>query len=181
MTSQQGKRSAGGAENLQCPNTGVAFMKPLSWSKSERLAAQAAYKFHRILVAVDFSEESRNALACAAELAARCEASLMLVHVVEPHLNPVPPAHPQDPVGGPEPEEFADAKVELNALGLQMLGPCRLVETSVRGGLAFFEVTEAARALAADLIVVGAGASRAALGGTAEKIMHHAPCPVLVV
>lgn len=149
-------------------------------SKTERLAAQAGYKFHRILVAVDFSEESRNALACAAELAVRCDASLMLVHVVEPHLSACAAAMPERAAGS-EPEEFAEAKLELNALGLQMLGPCRLVETSVRGGLAFFEITEAARALGADLIVIGPGGDRSALGGTAEKIMHHAPCPVLVV
>lgn len=141
-------------------------------------------KFQRILVAVDFSEESRKALACAAELAARFDASLTLVHVVEPHFGPPDTDVPALTGSNSDAEEYAEAKLELNALGEQMLGPCRVVETVVRGGLAFFEITEAAKALGADLIVVGThgytGLKRALLGSTAEKVVRHAPCPVLV-
>jgi universal stress protein A len=83
-----------------------------------------------------------------------------------------------------EAADFAEAKLDLSALGEQMLGPCRVVETVVRGGLAFFEITEAAKVLNADLIVVGThgytGLKRALLGSTAEKVVRHAPCPVLV-
>lgn len=158
----------------------------LSVAKQTSLGTSAALhpKFQRILVAVDFSEESRSALACAAELAAKFTASLTLVHVVEPHFGP--PDTDVPPLTGvaSDAEEFAEAKLELSALGQQMLGPCRVVETVVRAGLAFFEITEAAKALNADLIVVGThgytGLKRALLGSTAEKIVRHAPCPVLV-
>jgi universal stress protein A len=162
-----------------------AFMKPMLAKKSGASAAAAMrVKFERILVAVDFSEESQCALACAAELAAKFDASLTLVHVVEPHFGPpdadVPPLTGADS----DAEEFAEAKLDLSALGEQMLGPCRVVETVVRAGLAFFEITEAAKALGADLIVVGThgytGIKRALLGSTAEKVVRHAPCPVLV-
>ncbi len=159
--------------------------QPLLANKPKAQGAHnAPLKFQRILVAVDFSEESRNALHCAAEMAARFDASLTLVHVVEPHFAPpdvdLPPL-----TGAPsESSEYAEAKLELNALGAQMLGACRVVETSVRSGLAFFEITEAAKALGADLIVVGThgytGLKRALLGSTAEKVVRHAPCPVLV-
>ncbi len=155
-------------------------------SKKPRAEASQALcpKFQRILVAVDFSEESRSALACAAELAAKFDASLTLVHVVEPHFAKpemeVLPAHAE--VGSAD--EMAEAKLDLSALGEQMLGPCRLVETLVRSGLAFYEITEAAKMLGADLIVVGTHgdveARRAVVGSTAEKVVRHAPCPVLV-
>jgi nucleotide-binding universal stress UspA family protein len=55
----------------------------------------------------------------------------------------------------------------------------------VRNGIAFFEITEAAKTLGADFIVIGAhglsGANRSLLGSTVEKVVRHAPCPVLVV
>jgi K+-sensing histidine kinase KdpD len=64
-------------------------MKPSTAKKNRMESAQALHpKFQRILVAVDLSEESRSALACAAELAAKFDASLTLVHVVEPHFGP---------------------------------------------------------------------------------------------
>lgn len=160
-------------------------MKQSVANKNRSEAAQALHpKFQRILVAVDFSEESRSALACAAEMAARFDASLTLVHVVEPHFGPPDTDVPALTGEASDAEEYAEAKLELSALGEQMLGPCRVVETVVRAGLAFFEITEAAKALGADLIVVGThgytGIKRALLGSTAERVVRHAPCPVLV-
>ncbi len=160
-------------------------MKQAAVKKTRVEAGPAAQpKFQRILVAVDFSEESRSALACAAELAAQFDASLTLVHVVEPHFGPPDTDVPALTGEVSDAEEYAEAKLELNALGEQMLGPCRVVETVVRAGLAFFEITEAAKALGADLIVVGThgytGLKRALLGSTAEKVVRHSPCPVLV-
>ena len=160
-------------------------MKPSLAKKPGVQAVQATpHNFQRILVAVDFSEESHHALACAMELAARFAASITLVHVVDPHLGPPDTDVPELTGTGSDAEQFAEAKLDLNALAEQMLGPCRVVETMVRAGLAFFEITEAAKALGADLIVVGThgytGIKRALLGSTAEKVVRHAPCPVLV-
>lgn len=153
-------------------------------NSSTLLASAKPLQFQRILIAVDFSEESRQALVCAAGLAARFDASLTLVHVVEPHFGPPDTELPELTGAGSDAEQFAEAKLDLSALGEQMLGPCRVVETVVRAGLAFFEITEAARALSADLIVIGThgytGLKRALLGSTAEKVVRHAPCPVLV-
>jgi universal stress protein A len=163
----------------------TTFMKPAVAKKSRADAIQALHpNFQRILVAVDFSEESRSALACAAEMAGKFGASLTLVHVVEPHFGPPDTDVPPLTGAQSDAEEFAEAKLELSDLAEQMLGQCRVVETVVRGGLAFFEITEAAKALGADLIVVGThgytGLKRALLGSTAEKVVRHSPCPVLV-
>ena len=123
--------------------------------------------------AVDFSTASLATLNYAAELAARFQASLTLVHVVEPKI------------GAPEAERLAAAKTELTALGERMLGPCRVVETTVRSGIAFFEIVEAARALDADVIVLGSHGSsdgdHTALGDTADNVLRHAPGHVFVV
>ena len=160
-------------------------MKPALVKRPGFETPQAApSRIQRILVAVDFSEDSCHALTYAAGLAAEFDASLTLVHVVEPHFGPGVANSTASTKGEPEGAEFAEAKLELNDLGARMLGPCRVVETVVRGGLAFFEITEAAQALGADLIVLGThgsnGLQRALLGSTAEKVVRHAPCPVLV-
>ena len=142
-------------------------------------------QLQRILVAVDFSEESRSALELAAMLAARFDASLTLVHVVEPVFGP-PDVALISMTGALSRERMMEqATVELRELRARMPVACRVVETTVRSGIAFFEITEAAKALGADLIVIGThgytGIKRALLGSTAEKVVRHAPCPVLVV
>ncbi len=176
---------ARGPKPMVLTNDWETVMKPLLGKKSHLFGTPTSHlKFQRILVAVDFSEDSRNALVCAAELAGRFDASLTLVHVVEPHFGP--PELDVSPATGAaaEAEDYAEAKLELNALAEQMLGACRVVETMVRAGLAFFEIAEAAKILGADLIVVGThgytGLKRALLGSTAEKVVRHAPCPVLI-
>jgi nucleotide-binding universal stress UspA family protein len=139
----------------------------------------------RILVAVEFSGESQGALDYAGELAARLGASLSLVHVVEPDLGPGEPDSTSPAAKTSDGERLAEAKLDLNTLAERMLGPCRVVETSVRNGIAFFEIAEAAKTLGADFIVIGAhglsGTNRSLLGSTVEKVVRHAPCPVLVV
>lgn len=142
-------------------------------------------QLQRILAAVDFSEESRGALELAAMLAARFDASLALVHIVEPVFGPSDVAL-ISMTGAWSPERLMEqATVELRELRARMPVACRVVETTVRSGIAFFEITEAAKALGADLIVIGThgytGIKRALLGSTAEKVVRHAPCPVLVV
>jgi len=149
------------------------------------LPALGRPELQRILVAVDFSDESKGALEYAGVLAGRLGASLSIVHVVEPDLGTPNPEAPPVAVKATDSERFAEAKLDLSALGESMLGACRVVETSVRSGIAFFEIAEAAKSLGADFIVLGAhglaGSSPTLLGSTVEKVVRHAPCPVLVV
>jgi nucleotide-binding universal stress UspA family protein len=55
----------------------------------------------------------------------------------------------------------------------------------VRSGQPYFEIAEVAREVKADLIVLTThgytGIKRVLLGGMAERIVRHAPCPVLTV
>ena len=58
------------------------------------------------------------------------------------------------------------------------------VETTVRGGAPADQIVRAADELDADLVVVGGrgkGAMEAiVLGSVAYRVLHHAPCPVLI-
>jgi universal stress protein A len=152
---------------------------------SAKEAVGAHMNLRRILVPVDFSRESAKAMRYAVTLARQFDASITLVHVIEPAYGPgeAPASNATRPVS--ERERVAKAKTKLGALGQRILGPCRIVETVIRTGLAFFEITEAAKAVSTDLIVIGThgfgGLTRSVMGGTAEKVIRHAPCPVLVV
>ena len=135
----------------------------------------------RILVALDFSPESHSALRYAVMLGKRFGSTLMLVHVVEPVLTP-----PEVIIPEAASERLAsEASAVLRDLADEISDGCRVVETAVRRGIAFFEIIEAAKSLGADLLVVGThgrtGLKRALLGSTAERVTRHAPCPVLVV
>jgi len=59
------------------------------------------------------------------------------------------------------------------------------VETMVRGGTPADQIVRVADELEADLIVIGGrgkGAMEAiVLGSVAYRVLHHAPCPVLVM
>jgi nucleotide-binding universal stress UspA family protein len=152
---------------------------------SAKDAAGAHLNLQRILVPVDFSRESAKAMRYAVTLARQFDASITLVHVVEPAYGPSELPSGTGARRVPDRERLAKAKSKLGIMGQRILGPCRIVETVIRSGLAFFEITEAAKALASDLIVVGthgyAGVTRSVMGSTAEKVIRHAPCPVLVV
>jgi len=170
------------------PNDGDPVVPPPAEALhrlSARESVGAHMKLERILVPTDFSRESAKAVRYAVSMARQFDASITLVHVVEPSYGPA------DFGGAPvarqvsEKQRASHAKSKLGVLGRRILGPCRIVETVIRNGLAFFEITEAAKAVSADLIIIGthgySGVTRAILGSTAEKVVRHAPCPVLVV
>lgn len=169
--------------------TGGAKTTPVAGESIQRYSAKEKVSAHlnlqRILVPVDFSRESAKAMRYAVTLARQFDASITLVHVVEPAYGPEEPAESPNAHRASERQRTAQAKSRLGAIGQKLLGPCRIIETVIRSGLAFFEITEAAKALGTDLIVIGThgfgGLTRSVMGGTAEKVIRHAPCPVLVV
>lgn len=138
---------------------------------------------HRILVPTDFSELSLKAVEAAVVLAKRFNAEVELVHVLEPP--PFPEfgyAHIPIKEGGLR--HAAEAKFEKLRERIPALK--ELVKyTPVRTGNAPYEIVQTARQLNADLIVIGThgrtGLKRLALGSTAEKVVRHAHCPVLVL
>ena len=139
----------------------------------------------RILVPVDFSPLSKKSLHYAARLAQQFGAELNIFHVVEPEI---PPAFDGFMIAPPPISNGAAASSAGQLKGLvnqvRKTGVTEVI-SSVRTGLAAFEIVEAAKELDVDLIVIAThgytGWKHFAIGSTAERVVRAAPCPVLVV
>ena len=145
-------------------------------------------RIRKILVPVDFSESSREALAYAAELAQKFGARIDLLHVWQAPvfiptatLPEVPnvDANIVDLVRQNAEEATARALAEARAQGLPVESARAEPGVPARG------IVELAKADGYDLIVIGThgrtGLSRAMMGSVAEKVVRLAPCPVLTV
>jgi len=162
-------------------------------TKSAKLTKAAArpgkaspLRFHikSVLVPLDFSEESKKALAYAVPFAEQFGAKLTLLHVVEPVATPGFAA--SFPLALENDKLMAVCKGKLEHLIKEQAIDPKLVEKAlVRCGRSFHEIAEAARTLKVDLIVISThgyrGLKHALLGSTTERVVRHAPCPVLVV
>lgn len=131
-----------------------------------------------ILVAVDFSEGSRAALAVAARLARQWSAPLHVVHAQDPLLDSAARTRGMD-----LPEEAGN---ELSAFTAAALDGSDLAVTEhVLVGRAADVIRDTAEREGADLIVVGAtgmtGPERVVFGSTAEGVVRKAAASVLVV
>lgn len=131
-----------------------------------------------ILVPIDFSEDSLEALRAACELARRFDARLDLINVVEP----LPPAADLMLVNAYE-DIRRDAQDDLARLPCADL-PAGSVRRLVRLGYPAQTITDFARGEEIDLIVLGTrgrtGLAHLLMGSVAERVVRTAPCPVFV-
>ncbi|PWU11601.1 MAG: universal stress protein [Verrucomicrobia bacterium] len=144
---------------------------------AQSLETARAFKLQKILVPVDFSDCSKKALHYAIPFARQFGAELKLLHVLAPYPA-VPEMAPYDF------DDIHDCREELNRLQKEIEGEVRST-TGLRKGLPHMEIAAAAREFGADLIIISThgrkGFSRMLLGSTTEKVVRHAPCPVLIV
>lgn len=140
----------------------------------------------RVLAPTDFSDSSVPAVRYAAELAEKFGAELTLLHVVQDLTLVVPDVMMPLPVAAPAVEDMVTgAKAGIAKMvekhGLQKLNP----KAEVRMGAPAAEIVAAAADLKADLLCIGThgrtGIAHFLLGSVAERIVRHAPCPVLTV
>lgn len=156
-------------------------------SPSTRTSSASASKAFpapkKILVAVDFSEPSKKALQHAVSLANLYGAELCLAHVVEPASFMHDMSNVM--VSKSNKEIAAEARASLLTCADANVPSSVPVRTEVRVGKPFNEISELAQKLKADLIVIAThgytGLKHVMLGSTAERVVRHAPCPVLVV
>ncbi len=142
----------------------------------------SSFDLKRVLVPVDFSEPSRQALRYALSLAKSFNAEIRLLHVVEAVV--LPPD-----VAVVNPAALAEALSEEAAKCLSKWREEAAAEGPVleelRAGTPPREIVEAAGESAVDLIIMGThgrtGLPGVLIGSTAERVIHQAPCPVLVV
>ena len=137
-----------------------------------------------ILVPIDFSSSSKKALTYAVPFAEQFGAKLTLLHVVEPVATP--DFANSSPLLMENDKVMAACKAKLELLIKQKAIERKIVEkTLVRQGRSFHEIADAARTLKVDLIIISThgytGLKHALLGSTTERVVRHAPCPVLVV
>jgi universal stress protein A len=136
-----------------------------------------AFKLKQILVPVDYSPCSKKALEYAVPFAKQFDAELILLHV----LQTTPPMLEMPPV---DVETVEDAKKELDELQETLQDAVRSSKV-LRLGSPHIEIIAAAKELGSDLIILSthgrSGLERVLLGSTAEKVVRHAGCPVLVV
>jgi nucleotide-binding universal stress UspA family protein len=144
--------------------------------------------FHRVLVAADFSESSRQAFQVACALAGGGQTRLFVVHVLEPEYAAEEPVYlgQQNIRYVPAPRQAAELEPFLEHLRKDYApaGPLEAVY-QVKEGRTAEEILRSATELGCDLIVMGThgrtGLRRLLMGSVAEALMRAAACPVLAV
>jgi nucleotide-binding universal stress UspA family protein len=157
--------------------TGGALTEPAPYDNQLPAESVPQFKLKKILVPIDFSECSKKALQYAIPFAKQFKADLELLHVVVPY-----PAVPQmEPV---DVETIQDSLAGLETLR-ESIGDVVNCSSEVRTGMPHVEIAQEARQKNFDLIILSThgykGLSHLFLGSTAEKVVRHAPCPVLTV
>jgi len=151
-------------------------------------------KLTRILAPTDFSKYSGFALEWAAYLAQCMKADLLLLHVLteeegkiveevigEGAVVQIPKGIRQNVVE----ERKKRLTDQYEMVVSREIKASLKVEREVRIGIPFLEIVRAAREREVDLIVLGThgrtGLSHVLIGSVAEKVVHHAHCPVLSI
>jgi nucleotide-binding universal stress UspA family protein len=140
-----------------------------------------------ILLPTDFSQCAESALPYAAGLARQMGARLLCLHVVEAVMPPVGYAAVAEPMPAVDISGQLEesATRELPKLGAREECAGLDVEELLAHGDAAGEIVRVARERNVDLIVISShgrtGWGRLLFGSTAESVVRHAHCPVLVV
>jgi nucleotide-binding universal stress UspA family protein len=156
---------------------------------SDAATDESDLAYNRILVPIDFSEHSKRTVSYAIKTASKHGATIYLLHVFQIPDYVVTPyarrrqncadAHSQIDIAEREAREtLHEFAGELSKKGIN-------VQSFLRVGYPFDEIVLMANHFNVDLIIIGShgrGAiSRLLLGSTAERVVEHALCPVLVV
>jgi universal stress protein A len=135
----------------------------------------------KILVPTDFSECSEKAFRYAIALARQFQSQIVLAHVIQafyppPELLVLDAPALETRVREEAQKRLATWKKSVSELQLR---------TVLLNGVPEREINQLADEDNIDLIVIGthgrSGMSHFLLGSTAERVLRHAPCPVLVV
>ena len=135
-------------------------------------------QIRRILVPTDFSDAADQALRYAIDLASKLGAEIHLVHAWQLSAYASPSS---DLAKGME----RDLAADLAALAQRYGAHGVVIHRSLRMGVPYVEITEAAKDLSCDLVVIGTtgktGLEHFLLGSVAERIVRTSEVPVLTV
>jgi len=140
---------------------------------------------NKVLVPIDFSDYSKNALRYATQFAKQFSAKMFLVYVVEPVIYPADFSMGQVAIPSTDIDLQKRAEEELKNLAKNFIDPAIEVETIIKTGKPFVEIIETASEKDADLIIMAThghtGVEHLLFGSTAKKVVRKAPCPVLTL
>ena len=153
-------------------------------SKPDDGAPEAHADLRRILVPLDLSPFSLRAARFARKWAVRFRAEVCLLHVIEP-VNSTVPFAAEMFVLPPPTDHRREITTSLEKLARKEFARVAKVSIHLREGTPHHEIALAAKRLKADIIIIAThgrtGLLHALIGSTAERVVRHAPCPVLVL
>ena len=137
----------------------------------------------KILLCVDSSEHSRNAVKAIASQCRPQESEVQVLHVLQPMA--ISAAPQMDPMYTPElQQEGTEAKKLVDCIAAELRSAGFRAETLLAKGDVRETIVDAAQKWHAELIVVGSrgkgGLRRLLLGSVAEFVARHASCSVLI-
>jgi nucleotide-binding universal stress UspA family protein len=150
--------------------------------KSAKRSTPAKLQIRNVLVPIDFSAPSLEAIEAALPLIKHFGADLHLVHVFEPDY----PASSMVAIPLVVPElEVGERVRRLRDVAEDYSVPLRRENIHAIKGRPFEEICRLAQEIDIDLIVIATrgytGLKHLVLGSTAERVIRYSPCPVLVV
>jgi len=139
-------------------------------------------RFKKILIAVDDSDFAARAADLGAEIAKSAKAKMGFIHIFNPSVGPGTTwGLPADRVSEMSERVAKDLLAEFRKRTGKRSGIVEFLES----GKPASKILEVAKTWPADLIVIGShGRGKVGglvLGSVSQEVLHHAPCPVLVV
>lgn len=163
----------------KCP---VLAIRPV---KREDAARPKIGVLESILVPIDFSTHSADALAYAKELAALFGARLDLLHVVEETLHPAFYGIAVQSIYDVQPDIEEKSIEHMMEMFAKTEGPKVEVAYAARPGSAAAEIVDYAEERGCGLIVMGThgltGLEHFLMGSTTERVLRRSPAPVFAV
>jgi nucleotide-binding universal stress UspA family protein len=137
-----------------------------------------------ILLATDGSKEAELAASTAADLSARTDSELHVIHVGEVPLVYHPERHGGYHVEYEKAESQARQLLEAQVEKVRAAG-ATVAQAHLKMGKADEEIADLAESMGAGLIVMGTRGHgrirRALMGSVSESVVRHAHCPVTIV
>jgi nucleotide-binding universal stress UspA family protein len=137
-----------------------------------------------ILLATDGSKEAELAASTAADLSARTDSELHVIHVGEVPLVFHPERHGGYHVEYEKAESQARQLLEAQVEKISAAG-ATVAQAHLKMGKADEEIADLAESMGAGLIVMGTRGHgrirRALMGSVSESVVRHAHCPVTIV
>jgi nucleotide-binding universal stress UspA family protein len=140
----------------------------------------------KILIPCDFSEQAISAFRLALDMAHSASAEILLLNVIElpiTHDELITPMQSFDEILLKELRDQAETR--FKELRKEYVGEAVIIKTNIEFGPVISTIISYLEEERATIVVMGTkgatGLQEVLIGSTAEKIVRHSPCPVIVV